>query len=40
MVVDRDIEVGSLMAEATNGEVDHFVYTTPALSQLFKEAVA
>jgi ABC-2 type transport system ATP-binding protein len=40
VVVDRNIEVRSLMAEATNGEVGHFVYTTPALSQLFKEAVA
>ncbi len=40
VVVDRDIEVRSLMAEATNGEVEHFVYTTPPLSQLFREAVA
>ena len=40
VVVDRDIEVRPLIAEATNGDLDHFVYTTPALSHLFKEAVA
>ncbi|NND83675.1 MAG: ABC transporter ATP-binding protein [Acidimicrobiia bacterium] len=40
VVVDKDIEVRPLIAEATNGAIDHFVYTTPALSHLFKEAVA
>ncbi len=40
IVVDREVEVRPLIAEATNGAIDHFVYTTPSLSHLFKGAVA
>ena len=40
IVVDRDAEVRGLIADATANGFSHFVYTTPSLSQLFREAVA
>ncbi len=40
IVVERDAEVRNLIADATTNGFSHFVYTTPSLSQLFREAVA
>jgi ABC-2 type transport system ATP-binding protein len=41
IVVDAGADVRSLLAEAqAAGDIRHFIYTTPSLSELFKEAVA
>lgn len=41
LIVDADTDVRRVLAEAERGgAVRHFVYTTPSLTDLFKEAVA
>lgn len=41
LVVDATTDLRGLLAEAQAlGELHHFIYTTPSLSQLFREAVA
>lgn len=41
LMIDADTDVRSILAEAERtGEVRHFVYTTPSLTDLFREAVA
>jgi ABC-2 type transport system ATP-binding protein len=40
IVVDASTDVGALLDEARrSGEIRHFIYTTPSLSDLFREAV-
>lgn len=40
VVVDREAEVRDLISDVSSDGFGHFVYTTPTLSQLFREAVA